>query len=39
MYLKNINEKQLLVLNVNIRSARKDFQGFKLFDLKVSVIT
>ena len=38
MYLKN-NGKQLLVLNVNIRSARKNFQGFKTFDLTFSVIS
>ena len=36
---KNINGKQLLVLNVNIRSARKDFQNFKTFDWTFSVIT
>ena len=32
MYLKNINGKQLFVLNVNIRSAREDFkvsEGFQ----------
>ena len=39
MYLKNINGKQLLVLNVNMRSAREDFQNLKMFDLKFSVIT
>ena len=39
MYLKNINGKQLLVLNVNKRSARKDFQNFRTFDLTFSFIT
>ena len=39
MYLKNTNGKQFLVLNVNIRSAREDFQSFKMFDLRFSVIT
>ena len=38
MYLKN-NGKQLLVLNVNIGSARKNFQSFKTFDLTFSVIS
>ena len=39
MYLKNIYGKQLLVLNVDIRNAREDFQSFKTFDLTFSVIT
>ena len=39
MYLKNINGKQLLVLNVNIRSAKKNFQGLNMLDFTFSVIT
>ena len=31
MYLKNINGERLLVLNFDIRSAKKDFQSFKTF--------
>ena len=31
MHLKNINRKQILVLNFNIRSAKKDFQSVKTF--------
>ena len=34
MHLKNINRKQLLVLNFNIRSAKKDFQSVKMFPTK-----
>ena len=32
MYLKNINWKRLLVLNVYIRSAREDFQSLKTLE-------
>ena len=30
IYLKNVNEKRLLVLNFDIRSARKDFLSFRM---------
>ena len=31
MYFKNINRKRDLVINFNIRRAKKDFQSFKTF--------